>query len=240
MILLKKIGCIFYRFIFRIKYKHIKLAEGTKVLPGTEFGGYNAIGKNSTFFGKIGHDSYVGSDSFIYADIGKYTSIGDRVRCVFASHPISEFVSTSPVFYSTRKQNGRSYVDKQLYDEVILQKGKKVPVIIGNDVWIGSDVTIVGKVVIHDGAILATGSVITKDVMPYSVVGGVPAKEIKKRFDEDKIRQLLSIKWWDKDEEWLMNNAELFENIDVFLESQKYSENTLDNKDEASPIAFVL
>lgn len=80
-------------------------------------------------------------------------------------------------------------------------KGKEYPkkgdILIGNDVWIGYNVTIMAGVTIGDGAIIATNSTVTKDVAPYSIVGGNPATEIKKRFSEEKISQLLRLKWWD-------------------------------------------
>ncbi len=79
-------------------------------------------------------------------------------------------------------------------------KGKEYPqkgdIRIGNDVWIGYNVTIMAGVTIGDGAIIATNSTVTRDVAPYSIVGGNPAMEIKKRFSEEKIRQLLELQWW--------------------------------------------
>jgi virginiamycin A acetyltransferase len=80
-------------------------------------------------------------------------------------------------------------------------EGKAYPTkgdtIIGNDVWIGYGATIMAGVTIGDGAIIATKAVVTKDVAPYSIVGGNPAKEIRKRFSEEKIKQLLDLCWWD-------------------------------------------
>lgn len=217
MELIKKIGTAILRLMYIAKYKNIKLAIGCKILPGSVFHGHNSVQKGSTFFGELGHDSYIGCDSFIYAEIGKYTSIGDRVKCIFANHPINGFVSTSPVFYSLKKQNGHTYVEDQLFNEVLYQDGKKVPVIIGSDVWIGSDVTFVGRITINDGAVVAAGAVVTEDVMPYTIVGGVPAKVIKKRFTEKQIKKLCEIRWWDWDENDIMKMKDKFVNIDEFL-----------------------
>jgi virginiamycin A acetyltransferase len=83
-------------------------------------------------------------------------------------------------------------------------------VIIGNDVWIGKDVTILGGVNIGDGACIGTKALVTKNVAPYSIVGGVPAKEIKKRYSAEKIEFLLSMKWWDWGDERIRANREFF------------------------------
>jgi len=91
---------------------------------------------------------------------------------------------------------------------------------IGNDVWIGHKATIMPGVTIGDGAIIATGSMVTTDVFPYSIVGGNPAKVIKKRFDDDKIKKLLDLKWWDWPLDKITKNCQAltgndFENLEV-------------------------
>lgn len=88
--------------------------------------------------------------------------------------------------------------------------------IIGNDVWIGAYVNIIEGITIGDGAIIAAGSVVTQDVPPYAVVGGVPAKVIKYRFEQDIIEQLKKIEWWNKDQKWLKKNAHLFDDVYKF------------------------
>lgn len=89
--------------------------------------------------------------------------------------------------------------------------GKEYPMkgntIIGNDVWIGYNATIMAGVTIGDGAIIATNATVTKDVEPYTIVGGNPAKEIKKRFSPENIKHLLQLKWWDKDIDWITKNV---------------------------------
>ena len=81
-------------------------------------------------------------------------------------------------------------------------------IVIGNDVWIGYEAVILSGVTIGDGAIIGTRAVVTKDVPPYTIVGGVPAKSIRKRFDEKVIEALLKIKWWDWTEEKVARNIE--------------------------------
>lgn len=98
-------------------------------------------------------------------------------------------------------------------------EGKTYPVKgntkIGNDVWIGYGATIMPGVTIGDGAIIATKSVITKDVEPYAIVGGNPAKQIKKRFTEHKIKSLLELKWWDWPVEKITRNAQYLTGTDI-------------------------
>ena len=105
-------------------------------------------------------------------------------------------VSTSPCFYSTKKQCGYTFAKTNK-----IQEHKNV--YIGHDVFIGANVLIMGGIKIGSGAIVAAGAVVTKDVPPYAIVGGVPAKIIKYRFDNDIVDKLLKVKWWELKEEKL-------------------------------------
>ena len=89
--------------------------------------------------------------------------------------------------------------------------------IIGNDVWIGEGVTIKGGVRIGDGAIVAMNACVTKDVPPYAIVGGVPAKIIRYRFTDEQIKFLLDFQWWNKSLEWIEKHAEIFVDIETFI-----------------------
>lgn len=106
------------------------------------------------------------------------------------------------------------FFDNAEYEDSPLRNNR--PVLIGNDVWIGANVVILPGVKVGDGAILAAGAVITKDVEPYTVVGGVPAKIIRKRFDNDMIEMFLKIKWWDWPIEKIEENIELFYQPNIF------------------------
>ena len=169
---------------------------------------------------RIGDYTYIMHNSTIRnTTIGKYCSIGENFNSGLAIHPVS-YLSTSPLFYSTKKQLGVSLVDKDLVSEY-------EPVNIGNDVFIGANVSILSGVTIGDGAILGTGAVVTKDVPPYSVVGGVPAKIIKYRFNEEQIKHLLSIKWWDWDTDKHSEIVNYFLDVNGFIEKYKNSETDL-------------
>lgn len=92
------------------------------------------------------------------------------------------------------------------------------PIFIGNDVWIGYNVLILPGVTIHDGAVCAAGAVVTHDVPPYTIVGGVPAKPIRRRFSDEMIEKLLKIRWWDWPEEKIKENLEYFYQPEEFVE----------------------
>lgn len=94
---------------------------------------------------------------------------------------------------------------------------KNPPIHIGNDVWIGQNVVVLPGVTIHDGAVCAAGAVVTHDVPPYTIVGGVPAKQIKKRYSDDIIDKLLKIQWWNWPEEKIQDNLEYFYQPDKFV-----------------------
>lgn len=182
-----------------------------------KFGLNNFIGMNvSLYTSSLGDFSYVGANTIISSTtIGKFCSIGMNVQIGLAKHPI-DFVSTHPAFYSNNKEFP-TFADKMYFHEY-------ENIIIENDVWIGNNVIILGNIKVGNGSIISTGSVVTKDVLPYSIVGGVPAKFIKYRFDEEKIEKLLNFQWWNKNPIWLKANFKRFHSIDSFWEliEEKY------------------
>lgn len=159
----------------------------------------------------LGDFTYIGKEcSISNCSIGKYCSVGPGVKIGLGTHPTNSFVSTHPIFYSTRKQAQISFVQKELFCEI-----KKI--VIGNDVWVGANTVIVDGVKIGDGAIIGAGSVITNDVEPFAIVGGVPGKLIRKRFSDNEIKFLLELKWWNKSIEWIKKNKDYFINIEFLV-----------------------
>ena len=132
--------------------------------------------------------------------IGKFCMIASDVKFIMngANH-LTDSISTYP--FAIFGNGWENAMEGKTYP----QKGN---INIGNDVWIGYNATIMAGVTIGDGAIIATNATVVKDVEPYSIVGGNPAKEIKKRFSDEKIAQLLKLKWWNWDIEKITKNVQ--------------------------------
>lgn len=146
----------------------------------------------------VGFGSYVNSGIIrSYAEIGRYCSIGRGVALGMGHHNLDGF-STSPFFESHFPASSLR----------LAREEPKRRIVIGNDCWIGDGVKITSGVTIGDGAIVAAGAVVAKDVEPYSIVGGVPAKHIRYRFDADTRRRLLAISWWKIDPATLKSVAD--------------------------------
>lgn len=194
----------------------------SRVNKSTKFEGRCVIYEADVRFSEIGFGSYVGSGILRECSIGRFTSIGNNVNVISATHPMN-FVSTFPGFYKTENSNLFSTNTGIIFNE---QKkcsdGKSCH--IGNDVWIGSGVTILGGVTIGDGAVIGTGAVVTKDVLPYSVVAGVPAKIIKFRFDEHTVEKLMKIKWWDWIIDLISKSSFLFGDVQRFIDAYSWED----------------
>lgn len=152
--------------------------------------------------GKIGKYSYIGNNSFVNdTDIGSFTSISTDCYIGGTSHP-TNWVSTSPVFHKWENIMKKNFARHE-YD--IFKRTE-----IGNDVWIGNRVMIKAGVKIADGAVIGMGSVVTKDVGPFEIWAGNPAKLIRKRFDDETIKDLLKIKWWEWEDCKIDKYSDLF------------------------------
>jgi len=204
----------FLTYFNEYKYASKKLSIGYLArFEQCQFGDYNVLSPDVYIQDvNIGDFSYIGARSKVLnTTIGKYTGIGPDVHIGLGKHPSSDFVSTHPIFYSPKMQSGITFSNRSYFDEF-----EKIT--IGNDVWVGARATILDGVDIADGAIIAAGAVVTQDVPPYAIVGGVPAKVLKYRFSRKQIDLLLQAKWWDRDVSWLRDNFMEFRHIDSFVE----------------------
>lgn len=175
------------------------------------------IGGGSTIYStSIGRYSYCGYDCNIFeCVIGSFCSIASDVTIGGAEHPI-EWVSTSPVFEDTKNSGPKK--------RFAMHPVKNMPkTIIGSDVWIGSKAIIKSGVRIGIGAVIGAGAVVTKDIEPYTIVAGCPARPIKKRFTEDIINKLLDSQWWELPEEQLSKISHEINNPEGFLASLESS-----------------
>lgn len=169
---------------------------------------YNDFVNDPTLFEKnnVLYHYPINNDKLI---IGKYCSIACGAKFIFtsANHTMLS-LSTYPfgIFFDEWGLNG---------SDIIKSWDNKGDIVIGNDVWIGYEAVIMPGVHIGDGAIIGTRAVVTKDVEPYSIVGGVSAREIRKRFDPEIIEKLLEIKWWNWQDEKVKENIVYIMNGDI-------------------------
>lgn len=170
--------------------------------------------KSNTVFSnsKIGKHSYIVGGNVSNSVVGAFCSIAKGAYVGgLGRHPLN-MVSTHPIFYSVNRQSGSTFVENNLYDE-------HRTTVLGNDVWVGVGAIILDGIKVGDGAVIAAGAVVTKDVPNYAVVGGVPAKIIKFRFSREEIDQLNYIKWWDFEDRDLrdLNKAMIEKDLDKLV-----------------------
>lgn len=153
-------------------------------------------------------DFYKGND--VKVIIGNFTSISKDVVLITGGNHPSNWVSTYPF-------RARLGLANSFKDGMPATKGN---ITIGSDVWIGTGVTILSGVTIGDGAMIGTQAVVTKDIPPYAIAAGIPARVKRFRFDQEIIDQLLEIKWWEWDEKEILDNINLLssDQIEAFLE----------------------
>jgi virginiamycin A acetyltransferase len=182
-------------------------------------GTWHTQGKHFPPLGFIGAHSYLNSFSHIWNEvfIGRYTSIGCRVSIGAARHPMSA-LSTSTAFSST----ARDYTDDEA-KSVRQYQNMRRSVVIGSDVWIGDGAVIMPGITISNGAVVGANAVVVKNVAPYEIVGGVPARTIGRRFSDELAACLLTTQWWEYPHEYLKNfpTGNVFDFLEAFENGEK-------------------
>lgn len=168
------------------------------------------VGPSCQIYGStLGRHTYAAADVELRkVTVGNFCSIGPGVIVGMGKHP-TNLVSTHPAFYSKNK-GYETFADQNYYEEYDSTE-------IGHDVWIGTRVLIPGGVKIGTGAVIAAGSVVTKDVEPYAIMGGVPAKVLRYRFPDETRDKLLKSEWWNANSDEFRRNWKQFNQVDSFL-----------------------
>ena len=204
-----------YRYYKDNEKKNVIFAKSSFVSRDCKFEGNNYIA-GELYECQFGYGSYVHKNSVLKGvKVGRFCAIAENVNIRLFQHP-TDMVAISPCFY--RKEHTlKTFVDENYYED-LQSNAEGFSVVIGNDVWIGQGVSVKSGVTIGDGAVIGAGAVVTKDVEPYAIVGGVPAKVIRYRFTKEQIEALLKIKWWDRNVDWLEENGKFFADVDQFIE----------------------
>ncbi len=209
------------------KKNRISIYNGAKV-KNTDCEGHNCIGQNAILYKvNLGFGSYIGDNSVVYGTrIGRYCCIAANVVTAVGRHPTTQWVSIHPAFFNKNNNVSVSYSEIHDFEEIKwIDKDNMVAIEIGNDVWVGASAVIFDGVKIGDGAVIGAGAVVTEDVPDYAVVVGVPARVVKYRFNEEEIRFLKDLAWWDYSQEWINQHAKFFDDVNHLKEAIKEETN---------------
>ncbi|MEZ9006737.1 CatB-related O-acetyltransferase [Vibrio sp. 10N.247.311.59] len=206
--------------------KNVVIRFGSSFNKKTFFEGHNSIKAGSSVSNSyIGRGTYIGSNCILKnVKIGRFCSIASNVSVLSNDHPVKGYVSTHPAFHKIDDElmcllQLNFKVDKPFKPEFITESNHNVN--IGSDVWVGEGVRILPGVNIGNGAIIAARALVTKDVDNYAIVGGIPAKLIRYRFNKNEVDSLMNINWWNWNLEKIKQNSTEFICIDRLEQCHK-------------------
>lgn len=197
----------------------LRVKEEVRFDINTTFEGHNFLDNRCILTNSyLGFASYLAQNTVLdRVKIGKYCAIGPNVSIIRGQHPAKKFVSIHPAFYSLDNEGTDiHYCSEQLFSEFKYTQNNYT-VEIGNDVWIGKNVQLMEGITIGDGAIVAAGGLVTKDVPAFTIVGGIPATIIRDRFDTSEKLFLEKLQWWNKSESWIHKYAVHFQDIKLLM-----------------------
>ena len=196
----------------RVLKPNCPLIHPTSQIRKCTFGQYVELGDHCLLEEtQVGAYSYCfGYNDIIYANIGKFNSIATGVRINPVQHPAKTRAAAHHFTYRC------SHYSLGPDDERILAWRREKRVVTGHDVWIGYNAVIMGGVTIGHGGVVGAGAVVTHDVAPYEIVGGVPARHIGWRYPPQQIEALLRIRWWDWEHEALKSRLGDFDDVEAF------------------------
>lgn len=211
---------LFFRFKRAIEISGFSAHRSSISDVETIFEGFNRLGANSSIRkSELGLFSYIEGGAVGRAKVGRFCSIGPGALVgAISSHPLY-FLSTHPLFYSNVTTLGINFLNSP---HAGVEESKET--VVGNDVWIGARAIIFDGVRVGDGAVIAAGAVINKNVEPYSIVGGVPGRHLRYRFSQEKIDFLLRVKWWSGSKESVVARTNRLVGLGINVDSATLSE----------------